>query len=338
MPRSKLLCALFVTVFEIGPVATARADEAADTAAARMLGVDGVSLADSGDCQQAIEKLKRAEELHHAPTTAGRLGECEIGVGHLVQGTERLQRLLREPLAAGAPAPFVDAMTRARYVLDRALPRIATLRVSVKASPRARFAVTVDGEAMSSALLDNDRPTDPGKHAVEVTAPGFLAAKQDVTLGEGQTSSVAMELLPDPSAPVATPVPPPPAVRESPAAARPPVEAKPSSGPNVASIVAFSLGGLGLAAGIAGGVVVAVDSSDLSKSCPSKTCPSSKQDEISAAKTWATVSTVGFAVAGAGLATGLVFLLTGHHSADAPTEARIRPVVGPLYLGCEGAF
>jgi hypothetical protein len=337
MPRSISFCALLVAVFEIVSVTDARADDAADTAAARMLGVDGVTLADAGDCQQAIEKLKRAEELHHAPTTAARLGECEIGVGHLVQGTERLQRLLREPLPAGAPAPFVDAVARARHVLDRALPRIATLRVSVKAPGHAKVAVAVDGEAMSDALLDNDRPTDPGKHQVEVTAPGFLAAKQDVTLGDGQSANVALELQPDPSAPVAA-AQPPPEVHEPPARSGSPVTAKPSSGPNVGSIVAFSIGAVGLAGGIAGGTVVAVDSSDLSKSCPSKACPSSKQNEISAAKTWATVSTVGFAVAGAGLATGVVLLLVGHHAPDAPNEARIRPLVGPLYLGCEGAF
>jgi hypothetical protein len=337
MPRSISFCALFVAMFELAAVSSAKADEAADTAAARMLGIDGVTLADSGDCQQAIEKLKRAEELHHAPTTAGRLGECEIGVGRVVEGTERLQRLLREPLPAGAPTPFVDAMTRARRVLERALPRIATLRVTLKAPPRAKPQVTVDGEPMSDALLDNDRPTDPGRHVVEATAPGFIATKEDVALNEGQSASVALELVPDPNAPPPPP-PPSPGAHEVALAPKAAIAPKPS-GPNAGAIVAFSLGGVGLAAGIAGGTVVAMDASDLSKTCsPTKACPTSKQSEISAAKTWATVSTVGFAVAGAGLATGLVLLLVGHHPPDATTEARIRPVVGPLYLGLEGAL
>jgi hypothetical protein len=336
MLRSISFCALFAAMFEMMAVSSAHADEAADTAAARMLGIDGVTLADSGDCQQAIEKLKRAEELHHAPTTAGRLGECEIGVGHLVQGTERLQRLLREPLPAGAPAPFVDAVARARRVLDRALPRIATLRVTVKAPPRTKMQVTVDAEPMSDALIDNDRPTDPGRHLVEVTAPGFIAAKEDISVNDAQSATVSLELVPDPNAPVA---PPPPAAEAHDAAPAPRAAIAPRpAGPNVGSIVAFSLGGVGLAAGIAGGTIVALDASDLSKTCgPTKACPTSKQNEISAAKTWATVSTVGFAVAGAGLATGLILLLVGHHEPEA-TEARIRPVVGPLYLGLEGAL
>jgi hypothetical protein len=335
MLRSISFCALFAALFELMAVSSAHADEAADTAAARMLGIDGVTLADAGDCQQAIEKLKRAEELHHAPTTAGRLGECEIGVGRLVQGTERLQRLLREPLPPGAPTVFVDAVTRARRVLDRAVPRIATLRITVKAPPRVKVQVTVDAEPMSDALLDNDRPTDPGRHMVEASAPGFIAAKEDVSVNDAQSATVSLELVPDPNAPVAPP-PPPPEAHDTPAL-KATIAPKPS-GPNAGAIVAFSLGGLALAAGIAGGAVVAVDASDLSKTCgATKTCPTSKQNEISAAKTWATVSTVGFAVAGAGLATGLILVLVGHHE-PAATEARIRPVVGPLYLGLEGAL
>jgi hypothetical protein len=338
MLRSSTLCAAFVALGGIAVAGPARADEAADTAAARILGIDGVNLADSGDCQQAVEKLRRSEELHHAPTTAGRLGECEIGVGHLVQGTERLQRLLREPLPASAPAPFVDALARARKVLDRALPRIATLRVAIKAPPRVKFQVHVDADVLPDALIDNDRPTDPGRHVVEVSAQGFLTAKQDVTLADAETANVSLDLVADPNAP--PPVPPKPlSAQASPGSLASAPPAKTSSGPNVGAIVSLSFGGLGLAAGIGAGAVVASDSADLSKACgSSKICPPSKQSEISQAKTWATVSTVGFAVGGAGLATGLVLLLIGNHRSDAPTEARIQPVVGPLYVGCEGAF
>jgi hypothetical protein len=107
-----------------------------------------------------------------------------------------------------------------------------------------------------------------------------------------------------------------------------------------AAIVAFSVGAVGLGAGIGSGVVVALDSADLSKSCnASKICPPDKQNEISAAKTWATISTVGFGVAGAGLATGLMVLLFGnHHESQGRAGATIRPVVGPLYFGFEGAL
>jgi len=317
------------------------ADEAADTAAARVLGGDGVNLADAGDCPQAIEKLRRAEELHHAPTTAGRLGECEINVGHLVAGTERLQRLLREPLAPSAPPPFVEAAARARRVLERALPRIATMRVTVRVPAGTKAHLIVDGERMADALLDADLPADPGHHTLLATAKGFFAKSQEITLTEGEKSAVTIELTPDPSARAA-------ALHEIEAARRPQNGDLSSSvtsddakrGIGAAPIAAFAVGGVGLATGIITGLIVAHDSGDLSKSCTaSHVCPADKGSELNSAKTWATISTVGFGVAGAGLGAAMLFLLLGnHHDAAGAAEAKVRPVVGPFYLGCEGAL
>jgi hypothetical protein len=334
MPKSTSLGALLVASFVTSATMSARADEAADTAAARALGGDGITLADAGDCTQAVEKLRRAEELHHAPSTAGRLGECEILTGRLVTGTERLQRLLREPLPPNAPAPFVDALTRARRVLDHALPRIGTMRISVKVPAGTKVQVTVDGERMPDALLDADRPVDPGHHTITATAVGFYSKSEEVTLSDSESTKVSLELLPDRTARIVPPAEP-EADRGKTASSNEPA----SGGMSPASIVAFSVGSVGLAAGIAGGLVVALDSGDLSKNCTAnKICPADKQSEINSAKTWATISTVGFGVAAAGLSTGLMVLLFGNHHESGRTEAKIRPVVGPLYFGCEGVL
>src|ERR1041384_6327106 len=80
--------------------ALAQGDEAsaADIAAARSLAVEGVKLAQAGKCDEAVDKLERAEKLHHAPIVLASLGECKGGQGKLVQGTEMLRRVVREPL------------------------------------------------------------------------------------------------------------------------------------------------------------------------------------------------------------------------------------------------
>ncbi len=334
MSRSARFCGLLAALIGAGAGAPAYADDAADTAAARKLGGDGVTLADAGNCTEAVEKLRRAEDLHHAPTTAARLGECEIEIGRVVAGTERLQRLLREPLTADAPQPFIDALATARSTLDRARPRIATMRIEVKAPPASKVHVTVDGEPLSDALVGSDRPSDPGHHTIEASGPDLVTSTHDLTLGDGETATVSLLL-------VAVPPKPAPLLQEaqgervSPA----PTTSRASAGPGAASILALSVGGLGLAAGVAAGIATALDSSDLSKSCgPSRQCPSDKQSELTAAKTWATVSTVGFAVAGAGLGTGLVLLLVHKHEPERASEAKLHPVVGPLYLGCGGTF
>jgi len=329
--------ALLVVVLGLMGPGSVRADEAGDLAAARLLGGDGILLADAGNCQQAIEKLRRAEELHHAPTTAARLGECEIAVGRIVAGTERLQRLLREPVPANAPAPFVEASARARSALDHAFPRIATLRIDVKAPAGSRIHVLVDGEPLPDALLGGDRPTDPGLHTVEAHAAGTSSDTRSVTLADGESTNVALEL-----SPVATPATAYPkrnSASTRSASTEPGARAHPGSISAGWAIAAFTVGGIGLATGITAGMEVAVKSADLSSSCSAaRTCPLDRESEIASAKTWATVSTVGFAVAGTAVAAGLGLLLFTRHEPASSSDARIDPVVGPLYVGCAGAF
>jgi hypothetical protein len=331
LPRSTSSCALAFAFLGMSFGGSARADDAADTAAARLLADDGIDLAEAGNCQQAIEKLRRAEELHHAPTTATPLGECEIAVGKLVMGTERLRRLLREPLPPGAPAPFVEAVIRARGALERALPRIPTMRIDVKVPPGVKVQVSVDGESLPDAVVGNDRPTDPGRHTIEASAPGFRASTRRVDLKDGETAKVTLELVPAPVIVEES--------KEHAEPASPAARTHASSASSAGAIVAMTLGGVGLVTGIVSGVTVAVDSGDLSRSCSAdKRCPADKQSELSAAKAWATASTVGFVVAGAGLGTGLILLLAGRGEPGPPTEGRLHPVLGPLYAGCAGSF
>ena len=84
----------------VAPLAWAQSQpQAENVAAARSLGLQGIKLADAGDCRGAIEKLSRAESLYHAPSILGRLGECQVNVGQVVAGTENLNRVVREELA-----------------------------------------------------------------------------------------------------------------------------------------------------------------------------------------------------------------------------------------------
>lgn len=312
----------------------ALADEAADTATARSLGVDGVTLANAGNCKEAVEKLDRAEKLHHAPTTATRLGECEIELGKLVRGTERLQRVIREPLPPNTHAAFTTAVARAHKLLETALPRIATLRIAVAAPPGTKVSMTVDDEPTSDAVLDTDRPIDPGTHIIKVSAEGFFTSAVAASLDEGQSKSVSVELRPDPNA-----------RRESRSAggaalAASPTRETPRS--KVPAVVAFGLGAVGLGVGIFGAVVTDQKAGSLSSGCDAqKVCPPEMQQDIRDAKTWATVSTAGFVTAGAGAATGLMLLLwsgAGSSNTSASAGVQVRPKVGAMSVGVDGVF
>jgi hypothetical protein len=327
---SLLLVSMLTSTF-VTPAAFAQQQPPAENvAAARSLGLQGIKLADAGDCKSAIEKLSRAEALYHAPSILGRLGECQVAVGQVVTGTENLNRVVREELSATAPKAFKDAQTRARGVLNAALPKIA--RLTVKVDPMdAQPQVTVDGAVIPPALIGVERPTDPGAHEIVVTAPGYLEQRSNVTLAEGGSQEISLRLAKDPSAalPSKEPPPQPPIVAAVPPAS-PPAD-KRSGGSNVPAYVALGVGGTGLLVGGITGFLALGKKSDL-KGCVGNACPTSQKDTLDSAKSMATISTVGFAVGFVGVGVGVVLLLTSNHSSSAslarPALAKREPRSG----------
>jgi hypothetical protein len=318
-----------------------------DIAAARSLGTDGVKLAESGDCKGAIPKLQAAEKLFHAPTTADRLGECQVNVGQLVAGTETLNRVVREVLPPTAPAAFKSAQQRAQAALTAAQPKIAQLKIHVDGAPVDQVTVTVDDEKVPSVLFDANRPTDPGAHQVKATAPGFADAAQSVQLAEGGSGSVTLTLTPSPAAaPVPAPTPVPATTTPAPAADTS-APAQSAGRSNTLPIVLFSVGGAGIVVGSVFGVLALNTKSSLDGACVNKVCPASSQSNINSLSTQATVSTIGFGVGVVAAALGVYFLVTsgGSSSGDAkPATASaspalsLQPWVGLGSAGLGGTF
>lgn len=367
--RSFHLSALAATL-ALGAPLTAMAQDSApsasDTALARQLGSEGVQLADAGNCSAAIEKLERAEKLYHAPTILGRLGECQVSVGKIVAGTENLQRVVRESLPPRAPKAFVDAQARAQKVLDASLPKVAKLKIHVEAPPGTNLSITQDGESVSAATLDLDRPADPGTHRVDVTAPGFRPAHGEATLAEGGSGSINLRLEPDPNAPAAAA----PGAPAGPATYPPNGGPPPSSGPatappyqgpipgstpgaeapssgssNVPAYLLIGTGVVGVAVGSIFGAKVLSKKSSLDGVCKSgkTSCPPSAQADIDSMRSAATLSTVGFAVGGVALGAGVIMLLVSKSSSSAdaktaPAQASVSPFIGPTSVGLYGSF
>jgi len=324
-------------------------DDPSAIAAARGLGVEGVKLADAGNCAEAVPKLERAEVLHHAPTTLGRLGECQIELGKLVLGSEILQRVVREQLPQSAPSAFVRAKHRAKQELEEVLPRIAKLHLRLETPANVAARVALDGDALGKEWMDIDRPVDPGVHTLTATAEGHTDASSTVTLADGDRAEVtltltpAQEPIPEPTPPVvAEPAPPPP---EPVAKPQPhPAMATPEpAASNVRHTAGLVLLGASGAAFIFGGVfgLMALDTKrKLDDDCgPTKACPANHQDDISALKTQSTLATVGFAAAGATLAAGGVLLLTDPSSSTASSSNRASGLcVGPTSISWQAHF
>jgi hypothetical protein len=332
MRRIALALVLVTAVVSTRRAAADDDASAADVAGARALGQEGVKLADAGNCRDAIDRLSRAEKIYHAPTTLERLGECQVQVGKIVTGTENLNKVVRESLPPNAPAAFVQAQERAKRILAESRGKIAKLRIVVTGPPEGTATVKVDGEQVPPAMLTSNRPTDPGEHTVEATAPGYTAATQTVTLTEGGADSVALVLSVDPNArkpePAPAPVSPAPIPESHPAADT--AASTPPAAPNhLPAYVAFGVGGAGVVVGTIFGALAIGKKSSLNDACAQKVCTPDHQSDIDTGKTFGTVSTVGFVVGAVGVVAGVVLFFTvGTSSAATATGKRLGPFAG----------
>lgn len=336
-PRfSALVLCTGLSLFAFASTAHAEEPAAADVAAARALGQEGMKLADAGNCADAVDRLTRAEKMYHAPTTLARLGECQIATGKVVEGTENLNRVIREVLPANAPPPFFAAQERAKTLYAEAKPKIAMLKIAVAVQPGVEPIVTIDGERVPVANLNTNRPTNPGTHQIEATAAGFKKTSQKIQLAEGGADSVALTLEADPNAPKEE------RVGEKPLVA-PPAEPEPQKKSSVvAPVVAFGVGAAGLAVGAIFGAMAMGKKGELEDVCgPNRTaCPASSQSDLDSGKTFGTVSTIGFVVGGVGVAAGAVMLITGwpKTSAARSGSVTVEPRVGLGSFALAGSF
>ncbi|NLE85149.1 MAG: hypothetical protein GX607_02005 [Myxococcales bacterium] len=309
---------------------------AENKAAARNLALQGVQLAEQGSCEEAIPLFMRAEALFHAPTILASLGECQVRLGRLVEGTETLRRVVREKLPPDAPDAFFDAQRRARALLEEHEPRIAQLTIDVEPAgvgPRLH----IDGSPVSAAFIGAPRPTDPGAHLVEVFAEGHQATRAEIHLAEGARETLRLTLSPLPNS---TP---------------PPSDLPERSAPSTQRFLGYvsvGLGGALLTAGAITGVLALGKEKDLQQRCPGGRCPPGERETLDEAHTLATTAsfaTIGGAAFGL---TGLVLLLTAaaedpeasgaqpSHAggATAPPVGRVVPWLGWGAAGVTGTF
>jgi hypothetical protein len=341
----------------VAPPAGAQSDE--QRAAARSLATQGNAAFEAGHYRDAVELFGKAESLMHAPPHLLFMARSHKQLGEFVRAREAYLKIVKETLPPNAPKAFRDAQTAAEAEVREVEPKIANLTLRVEGGTgAANLTVKVDGVVVPSVLVGAAQPIDPGTHRVEATATGFSAAPQTITLKEGATSAVALKLEPDPNA-----APPPVAPLAAPAGAAaapanpPPAPAAPppapsegsasgSSGLRIGSYVAFGVGVVGLA----GGSIFAVQSASKRKDadeayaacggdqgCTTSNPLSKKVDDLDgSARTAQTLSIVGFALGGVGVATGVtLFILSSKGKSE---RASFQPWLGVGSAGLRGTF
>ena len=350
MMRARRCFAALLFLASLAPASARAQITDADKATARQLTLDGYEALDKKDWATAADRFTRADGLYHAPTVTLGLARAMGGLGKLVTAQELYSRVVHETIPPNASAAFTRAVDEARRELDALTPRVPSVIINVKGSAAPR--VTVDGVEVPSVALGVKRPADPGKHLVRAQGVGVSPVEVTITLAEGKSETVNVELKPGPGGlPPAVVAPPPPGVVPPPPATTAPIALPPSgpapdqgssSGPlrRTVGFVGLGVGAAGLILGGAMGGLALSKHADLLKTCPAGHCaPGSEgtnQSKIDSYNTMGTVSTVGFIAGGALAATGLILVVTAPKAS--PQAAAVTPLVGLGYLGAQGTF
>jgi hypothetical protein len=325
---------------------TAPGPTAQELETARALYKEGKELRARGDLAGALEKLQAAHALGNTPVTGIELARTYVMVGQIVEAREVCLYIARLGVAADETEKSVAARSEAARLAEELQPRIPTLRVKVEglqAGERARL--SIDGGEVPGAALGEPQKVDPGKHTVAIRV-GDGASARDVSretdVTEGETGEVTLTLAAAPMVPGATPVVPGPILAPEP-------PARPRDAGWVVKL-GFGTAAAGGALGIVAGVVAWSKKDQLPGECPDHDCRAANggAGDLATARTWATVSTVAFAVGGAGVVAGLLGLVTGSPRTarrGAPRTARhdapgvkVSPWIGLCAAGVDGRF
>jgi hypothetical protein len=314
--------ALFVT--------TAHADpSASDRETARRLMAEGRERRDARDLQTALQSFQAADAIMQVPTTGVEVARTQILLGQLVEARDKLLAVVRFPRTPREPKPFAEARVRAAAMSDEIAPRIPSLRIVIRGAPEGSTTkVSVDGINVATESLVEPRSVNPGHHVVIARVVGGGRREATVDVREGASQEVVLALpqqavAQTPSSATSAPAPPPPPSRS-----------------HALAWVGFSIAGAGIATGaVTGLLAMSKLNAARTAGCVGNECPPSTYPDLDSAGTFATVSTVGFIVGGAGAALGVVGLLVGGRGSSEESTARtVTPWLGAGSAGLRGTF
>jgi tetratricopeptide (TPR) repeat protein len=291
----------------------------------------GVELFEKGRLEQASIAFARAYELRPSYKILYLVGKCENAQGHFALSLDAYTRYLAE---AGDK---IDAARRdeVRTEIARLNSRVGMVSVETNA---VGVTVLVDGRKSGTTPLSGPLFVDLGEHEVKLARGAEEIYREVVKVAGGQRIAVRAEV----GSGTATAATAPEAPRES-GSPTPPDAAPPAEKPKrVWTWVAFGVGGAAaIGAAITGGIYVS-RSGDVKDRCDGDACPPSVDDDLDSAKALGNATTALIAVAGVGVAAGIVFYFvepkwSKNESAVEVTAAAV-PTAGGGALALAGRF
>jgi hypothetical protein len=308
-----VLGALFVTT-------TAKAEPtAADRETARSLMTEGRELREKGHVQDALKRFKAADDIMRVPTTGLELARTQATMGLLLEARDTIANIRKLPSSPSDPEPFKDARAKAEELDNSLETRIPALTIVVQGAAEGETpTIVVDGSQLAAAVSGLPRRVNAGRHTVVVKTP-TTQGEQTVDVKEGEQKEVQVTVRAGSRSPETTPP-----EGETPAQAEHPSEPSgpTSHGPTVLTWVGIGAGGAGLIAGSVTGLLSMSKTSSLKTECPKNVCTTSQsRSDYNSAGSLATISDIGFVVAGVGAALAVTTLLIGHDASTAPGQS-----------------
>lgn len=323
MPKSRALCptwsaaALAVLLSLSGAAAAAPAASSGVSKEAEAKKSEAFRLFAEGDFAGGIQAMRESHRLAPHPAAL-----FNIAVGYDQWGDHCKDSLASFQdffaLCAGT-CELLQVATRRHEKVEGQ----CTGRTILESVPSGAL-LQLDGEALGPSPIE--RKLLIGPHELVVSQPGYAKQTKSFDVQAGRDNRVRVELVAD--APTATNT-------------RPPADAivyqSPRAGSDLRtwSYVAFGVGGAGAIMGV---VFTAMTLSQLSDEEAARATPLPKAEILDiqgSAQTNAALAHVGFGVALAGAAAGVVLLVM---DSDSGAEPSVSPVVGPGAVGLAGRF
>ncbi len=275
----------------------------------------------AGDHLEALEQYEQADAIMNVPTTGIEVAKELAAVGKLIEAQQRAVLVEKSPDKPDEPEAFARAREQAAALAKDLETRIPRARIVVQGTEEAT--IEVDGEVVSSDAVR----LNPGEHTFVARAEA-TSARATITLKEGDDRVIELVLEPHSSEPVPDPKPDEPVPTEAAVWAVP-----------LISWVGFGVGAAGIVAGTITGILTLDTTSFLQAQCPGGTCSSDYQSDVDRAVTLSHVSTISFAVGGAGAALGALMLVLSLPGDDEATDtASVVPQLGLGRIGVKGSF
>jgi hypothetical protein len=292
----------------------------------------------AGDYEDGCPALEESYRIEPLAGVLFTTAECHARWGKTATAVARYQDYVNA-FARMPTSQRVKQQRReeiARKQIAALQPKVPKLTLRLPDSVPAGTAVKREGITLGKPSLGVPIPVDPGEHVVTTEVPGGPLHQQRISIAAGEKKTVELEIVLPAVESADTPSSAAVATVHTPAADRPTSSSR--------RTIAYVVGGIGVAGVVAGsvtGALVFSKKSTVEDNCQDTACNLEGKEAADSAKVLGLVSTVGFGVGIAGLATGALLLLTEPNT-EKVGRRTIVPVVAAggrsAHVGFAGSF